>query len=100
MAVLEAVRGWEEIAGIPHINDVGKVKEGESEDDTPKEEATNIEAETESGVWTKERLDTELESLLNTDHASLLFAHDEHTSEPLEGFSCELHCLFHFTSVS
>jgi protein kinase C substrate 80K-H len=90
MAVLEAVRGWEEIAGLPHINDVGKVKEGESEGNTPKEEATNTEAEAESGAWTKERLDTELESLLNADHASLLFAHDDHTSEPLEGFSCEL----------
>jgi protein kinase C substrate 80K-H len=31
MAVLEAVRGWEELAGLPHINDVGKDEEAKAQ---------------------------------------------------------------------
>lgn len=93
MGVLEAVRGWEEIAGLPHINDVGKVKDDEGESNAPKEQATNAEPVPESGEWTKAQLDTELDSLLNSDHTTLLFAHDEHISEPLEVFSCELYGL-------
>ena len=82
MAVLEAVRGWEATAGLPHINDVGK-KDADGGAPTP-EEATKTEEVLESGEWTKARLDTELDSLLNTDHVSLLLAHDEHVHEPIE----------------
>jgi protein kinase C substrate 80K-H len=81
MAVLEAVRGWETIAGLPHINDVGKDKPTEGEAVTT--ETVQLE-EGVPGEWTKARLDTELDDLINTDHVSLLLAHDEHVNEPLE----------------
>lgn len=84
MAVLEAVRGWESIAGLPHINDVGKDNPVEGETETVRlEEAPG------EGEWTKAQLDTELDSLIKTDHVSLLFAHDEYVNEPMETSICE-----------
>jgi protein kinase C substrate 80K-H len=83
MAVLEAVRGWEAIAGLPHINDVGKDIPAEGE--TMTTEPAQVEEEAlGTGEWTKTQLDTELDNLINSDHVSLLFAHDEHVNEPLE----------------
>ncbi|KAJ3567750.1 hypothetical protein NP233_g6158 [Leucocoprinus birnbaumii] len=77
MAVLEAVRGWEEHAGLPHINEVRKedgtteeeVKEAETKEDEPLEE----------GMWDAERLKYQLDGLLNSDYTSLLLEHDEYT---------------------
>ncbi|KAF5357648.1 hypothetical protein D9758_007540 [Tetrapyrgos nigripes] len=90
MAVLEAVRGWEYIAGLPHINDVGK-NGGDS--DVSDEEAgisdssENVEEEEEleEGMWTKEELDKELDDLLKSDYVSLLMEHEEHVRSPVEG---------------
>ncbi|KAF5371945.1 hypothetical protein D9615_008110 [Tricholomella constricta] len=84
MAVLEAVRGWEELAGLPHINDVVKGSDGtdtDSKDDaTNKEEKTDD--ETEEDGWTADRLANELDTLLRTDYVSLLLEHDEHVQAP------------------
>ncbi|KAI0733419.1 glucosidase II beta subunit-like-domain-containing protein [Fomitopsis betulina] len=78
MAVLEAVRGWEALAGLPHINDVRK-EEGstETESAVAQEEETN-----EEGEWSAGRLDKELDSLLKTDYETLLIQHDKHIGAP------------------
>ncbi|GLB33238.1 putative low-density lipoprotein receptor domain class A [Lyophyllum shimeji] len=79
MAVLEAVRGWEEVAGLPHVNDVGK--DGEQKDgEHAREEEQQQEEEQEE--WTPERLETDLDALLNTDYVSLLLEHEEHIRAP------------------
>ena len=88
MAVLEAVRGWEAIAGLPHINDVGKDEPAEGETATTEPDQVE-EVVLGAGEWTKAQLDTELDSLLNSDHVSLLFAHDEHVNEPLDASTCK-----------
>ncbi|RDB19568.1 Glucosidase 2 subunit beta [Hypsizygus marmoreus] len=85
MAVLEAVRGWEELAGLPHIGEAEKQEEssetaGESEAESDKE--TPKEDETPEEVWTAEKLETDLDPLLNTDYVSLLLEHDEHIRTP------------------
>jgi len=76
MAVLEAVRGWEELAGLPHINDVGKDEEAKPEVKT--EEST---AEGEE-IWPTSRLQSESDALLGADHVSLLLEHEEHIQAP------------------
>ncbi|KAF5364120.1 hypothetical protein D9756_000935 [Leucocoprinus leucothites] len=77
MAVLEAVRGWEEHAGLPHINEVRK------EDDTTEEESKEAEEKKEEpleeGMWDADKLKYQLDGLLNTDYTSLLLEHDEYT---------------------
>ena len=45
MAVLEAVRGWEQLAGLPHINDVGKDSTEDSEEELGSDEAAVEEEE-------------------------------------------------------
>jgi protein kinase C substrate 80K-H len=100
MAVLEAVRGWEELAGLPHINDVRK--DGESRDDTKKSES---EAKDEDGdgdgdgkekqddsMWSAEKLEKELDGLVGTDHVSLLLEYEEHIRSPRDSdvSLCEL----------
>ena len=86
MAVLEAVRGWEYIAGLPHINDVGK---DNANDEVSDEEAGIVdntpEEELEEGMWTKEELEKDLGDLLSTDYVSLLMEHDEYVKSPPEG---------------
>ena len=72
MAVLEAVRGWEQVAGLLHINDVKK-NEGEGEKEPPPSEAQ----EEASGEDT-ERL---VEDLLKTNYVSLLMEHDQYADE-------------------
>ena len=87
MAVLEAVRGWEELAGLPHINDVGKDSvAGESKENQPADTSTTSkdDEENDQDVWTSERLENDLDHLLNVDHVSLLIAHDEHVQTPHE----------------
>lgn len=101
MAVLEAVRGWEYFAKLPHINDVGKdgdkdtdVSDAEAgsddgEEDSKVEEEKKEEEELEEGMWTAEELEKELDDLLQTDYVSLLLEHEEHVVSPAEGSICE-----------
>jgi protein kinase C substrate 80K-H len=89
MAVLEAVRGWEELAGLPHINDVGKDKEGENKGEAVKEEATlETEEPLEEGMWTADQLQHQLDGLLNSDYVSLLLEHEEFIQAPVDGAIC------------
>ncbi|KAJ4492732.1 endoplasmic reticulum protein [Lentinula edodes] len=88
MAVLEAVRGWEEIAGLPHINDVGKdsvsdEEAGVEEDTVPDVAQTKEEVDDE--IWSAEELENDLDDLLNSDYISLLLEHDEYVQSPPEG---------------
>jgi protein kinase C substrate 80K-H len=76
MAVLEAVRGWEKHADLPHINDVGK--EGEATEEEKKETEPAPEANSKEEVWTEEMLQKELKTLLDTDFESLLVDEDEY----------------------
>lgn len=94
MAVLEAVRGWEYLAGLPHIgveedaqvaadlsvsDEEAGIEEGEGGEEEKKEDVEAVEEEEE---WSAEDLSTGLDDLLNTDYVSLLMAHDEHVSTP------------------
>ncbi|KAG1739894.1 glucosidase II beta subunit-like-domain-containing protein [Suillus paluster] len=75
MAVLEAVRGWETLAGLPHINDVRKGDDGEA-DTTAEKPKTEDDVEQE-GLWSAAKIEKELDQLLKTDHVSLLLEHDQ-----------------------
>jgi len=77
MAVLEAVRGWEERAGLPHINEVRK-EDGTTEEGSKEVEETREES-LEEGVWDADKLKNQLEGLLHTDYTQLLLEHDEYT---------------------
>ena len=90
MAVLEAVRGWEELAGLPHINDVGKETEGSEETN---EETPVVEEELEEGALSADDLQREVPTLLDTDYVSLMLEHEEHIQAPVEGSIR----MFHFT---
>lgn len=81
MAVLEAVRGWEELAGLPHINDVGKDEETKPE---VKSEESSPEEEVDPEMWSTFQLELELNALLKADHVSLLLEHEEHIQAPQE----------------
>ncbi|KAJ2929543.1 hypothetical protein H1R20_g7558, partial [Candolleomyces eurysporus] len=83
MAVLEAVRGWEELAGLPHINDVkkGDGEEGEAVEET---RAPKLEEPVDDDLWTADELDNELDDLLQTDYTALLLDHEEHINAPTE----------------
>jgi len=87
MAVLEAVRGWEELAGLTHINDVRK--DGDStdiKDDTEKSESKDEggsgEEKQDDGMWSVEKLEKDLDGLVGTDYVSLLLEHEEHIRSP------------------
>lgn len=80
MAVLEAVRGWEQLAGLPHINDVGK--DGDDEEELGSDEAEEEEEELEEGMWTAMQLEHQLDDLLDTDYDSLLIEHDKFVGSP------------------
>ena len=91
MAVLEAVRGWEYHAGLPHIGveEDAENKDEEGSDDV--EEAPEaVEEELEEGMWTAERLEKDLDGLLKADYVSLLMEHDTHigasSTESICGF--------------
>lgn len=77
MAVLEAVRGWEEHAGLSHINEVNK-EDGAAEEEN-KEVAEKKEEPLEEGMWDADKLKNQLDGLLKTDYTSLLLEHDEYT---------------------
>ena len=81
MAVLEAVRGWEELAGLPHINDVGKDEAAKAE---VKSEGNSLEESAEPEMWSSSQIESELNELLETDHVSLLLAHEKHIQAPRE----------------
>lgn len=81
MAVLEAVRGWEELAGLPHINDVKK--DGEEGSEAEETSTTKTEEPANDGLWTKEELDIELDDILQTDYTQLLLDHEEHVNTPI-----------------
>ncbi|KIK33935.1 hypothetical protein CY34DRAFT_813259 [Suillus luteus UH-Slu-Lm8-n1] len=75
MAVLEAVRGWEALAGLPHINDVRKGDDGEA--DTTAEKPTTEDNVEDEGLWNAAKIEKELDQLLKTDHVTLLLEHDQ-----------------------
>ncbi|KAG2130985.1 glucosidase II beta subunit-like-domain-containing protein [Suillus bovinus] len=75
MAVLEAVRGWEALAGLPHINDVRKGDDGEA--DTTAENLTTEEDVEDENFWNAAKIEKELDQLLKTDHVTLLLEHDQ-----------------------
>lgn len=80
MAVLEAVRGWEYLAGLPHITEADR-EEGSDEDGaTSKVDEANEELE--EGEWSAQQLEQQLDELLNVDHTSLLIEHDSYVDEP------------------
>jgi protein kinase C substrate 80K-H len=98
MAVLEAVRGWEELARLPHINDVRK--DGESAD-SKQDAETNSEVEDEKGgedqdggMWSAEKLEKDLDELVKTDYVSLLLEHEEHTRAPEGELSIREHRIY------
>ena len=87
MAVLEAVRGWEYHAGLPHIGveeDAAAKEEGTDEGgegDEEKAEEAKQEEVLEEGMWSKEDVEgTKLDGLLRTDYVGLLLEHDEYTT--------------------
>ncbi|KAG6333511.1 hypothetical protein ID866_5574 [Astraeus odoratus] len=83
MAVLEAVRGWETLAGLPHINDVRKAEEeGSSVGATETAREDTKGEDTEEGLWSPERIERELNKLLKVDHVSLLLEHEKLVGEP------------------
>ncbi|KAF8898115.1 glucosidase II beta subunit-like protein-domain-containing protein [Gymnopilus junonius] len=65
MAVLEAVRGWEELAGLPHINDGAEAPKVEGEGEGTQQQGGE---KLEEGEWSAEEL-----------------THDEHIQAPQEG---------------
>ncbi|EGO01447.1 hypothetical protein SERLA73DRAFT_85086, partial [Serpula lacrymans var. lacrymans S7.3] len=79
MAVLEAVRGWETLAGLPHINDVAKDggEEGANDGSQTKEDE-----QLEEGMWNAEQIEKEMKGLLSTDHISLLLEYEKHINAP------------------
>jgi len=77
MAVLEAVRGWEQLSEEITIQDE---ELGSDEDDTSSSQPT------EQGEWSgrsSEELDNDIGKLLQTDYVSLLLAHDKHIGSPI-----------------
>jgi len=72
MAVLEAVRGWEQVAGLPHINDVKKDEGEGGKEPPPFDVQQDISGE-----------DTErqVENVLNTNYVSLLMEHDQYAEK-------------------
>ncbi|KAH9853957.1 endoplasmic reticulum protein [Lenzites betulinus] len=82
MAVLEAVRGWEHLAGLPHINDVAKDEEPAAEegsDDAAEQESEEAE---DDGLWSELQVQHQVDELLATDYDALLIEHDKHVGAP------------------
>ena len=90
MAVLEAVRGWEALAGLPHINHVAKdeTTAEEGSDDKPSQQE---EEAADDDLWTASELEYQLDELLeDSDYDSLLIEHDKHVGAPASPMSiCE-----------
>lgn len=92
MAVLEAVRGWETLAGLPHINDVRKSEDEGSAAGIP--ESAKVEDKKEENaddeLWSADRIEGELGKLLKVDHVSLLLEHEKLVGEHSSGSIREL----------
>ena len=82
MAVLEAVRGWKYLAGLPHITEAGR-EEGSDEEDGATSQVDDAKEELEEGEWSAQQLEQQLDELLNVDHTSLLIEHDSYVDEPV-----------------
>lgn len=78
MAVLEAVRGWEQIASLSHINDVKK------NEDEGGEELLSFDDQSE---MSDEETERSVESILKTNRVSLLMEHDKYVDQAQ--VSCE-----------
>jgi protein kinase C substrate 80K-H len=72
MAVLEAVRGWEQIAGLPHINDVKKDEAEGGEEPLPFDDQSGI---------SDEETQHKVEGILKTNRVSLLMEHDKYVDQ-------------------
>ena len=72
MAVLEAVRGWEQIAGLPHINDVKKDEAEGGEEPLPFDDQSGI---------SDEETEHKVEGILKTNRVSLLMEHDKYVDQ-------------------
>jgi protein kinase C substrate 80K-H len=81
MAVLEAVRGWEYLAGLPHVTEADR-EEGSDEEDGATSPVDEAKEELEEGEWSAQQLEQQLDGLLNVDHVSLLIEHESYVDEP------------------
>ena len=72
MAVLEAVRGWEQITGLPHINDVKKDGDGGGEEPLPLSDQSEV---------SNDETESKVESILKTNRISLLMEHDKYVDQ-------------------
>ena len=91
MAVLEAVRGWEYLAGLPHVGETER-EEGSEGNDEEEETTANIDEAKEvleDGEWSAEQLEQQLDELLRVDHVSLLMEHDSYVDEETSVSPCE-----------
>jgi protein kinase C substrate 80K-H len=79
MAVLEAVRGWEYLAGLPHIGEAER-EEGIDEEEEATSQTDEVE-ELEEGEWSVQQLEQQLDELLKVDHVSLLMEHDSYVDD-------------------
>lgn len=84
MAVLEAVRGWEQLANLRPLGEA-ESEEGSDGDEDGGEELPTLseenQEELEEGEWTSVQLENELDGLLGVDHISLLMEHDAHVDD-------------------
>jgi protein kinase C substrate 80K-H len=84
MAVLEAVRGWEQLANLRPLGEA-ELEEGSDGDESGGEELPTVieenEEELEEGAWNSVQLENELDGLLGVDHISLLMEHDAHVGD-------------------
>lgn len=86
MAVLEAVRGWEEYAGISNTEEEGT----DDEDGTVTEKLVEEEEVLEEGMWSSARLEYDLDKVINQDHINLLVEHDKHIGHQTGASLCSL----------
>jgi len=81
MAVLEAVRGWEYLAGLPHVSETER-EEGSDVEEEAAPRSDELKEEPEEGGWSVQQLEEELDELLRVDHISLLMEHDSYGDDP------------------
>ena len=91
MAVLEAVRGWQQLSGT------GKSESGEENTADGGESTTPKEDDVEVGLWSVDEIERDLDGLLETDYISLLLAHEEHIRSPPS--DSPRTCIYHHTCV-
>ena len=92
MAVLEAVRGWEEYAGLSHGD--AQNEEGDDNAENSEEEKEEEEEVLDDGMWSAGRLDYDLDRLINVDHVNLLLEHDKHIGDETTKSVCTSNLLF------